>query len=530
MASFSTCKFLLLLLLFLLIFALGSQTCHGFGTFGFDIHHRFSDAVKEILPVDDLPETGSLEYYSALTHRDRFIRGRGLASNDNQSLTFVNGNTTFRISSLGFLHYANVSLGTPSLSYLVALDTGSDLFWVPCDCVSCVDELIFRSSGTVLKFNIYSPNTSTTSKSISCNSGLCENARGCSGTPNSCPYEVVYLSNGTSSAGYLVEDVLHLTTDNTHPEVVDARITFGCGQVQTGSFSDGAAPNGLFGLGMDKLSVPSVLSSADLIANSFSMCFGPDGIGRISFGDKGSTDQEETPFNIHQSHPTYNISMTQLIIGKDAININFSAIFDSGTSFTYLNDPAYTHLTKSFDAQVQDKRHQSDSQTPFDYCYDTSLDVTSITPSTNIAIPNVTLTMKGGSQFPVFKPIVLVSSQNMVYYCLGVVKSSDVNIIGQNFMTGYRVVFDREKLVLGWRKSNCYDVEESNTSLANTRNSTVVPPAIAVEPGSFTPEATRNTGIGANTSGASPPIWSGALFLSLFSCAFLFHLPSFPIL
>jgi len=32
------------------------------------------------------------------------------------------------------LHYANVSVGTPSLSFLVALDTGSDLFWLPCEC------------------------------------------------------------------------------------------------------------------------------------------------------------------------------------------------------------------------------------------------------------------------------------------------------------------------------------------------------------------------------------------------------------
>lgn len=36
------------------------------------------------------------------------------------------------------LHYANVSVGTPRTSYLVALDTGSDYLWLPCDCISCV--------------------------------------------------------------------------------------------------------------------------------------------------------------------------------------------------------------------------------------------------------------------------------------------------------------------------------------------------------------------------------------------------------
>lgn len=65
---------------------------------------------------------------------------------------------------------------------------------------------------------------------------------------------------------------------------------------------NGAAPNGLFGLGMDNISVPSTLASKGLAANSFSMCFGGDGIGRIVFGDKGtSSDQGETPFKLHQS-------------------------------------------------------------------------------------------------------------------------------------------------------------------------------------------------------------------------------------
>lgn len=64
--------------------------------------------------------------------------------------------------------------------------------------------------------------------------------------------------------------------------------------VQTGSFLRSAAPNGLFGLGMEKISVPSILSSKGLTSNSFSMCFGRDGFGRITFGHKGSSDQQET--------------------------------------------------------------------------------------------------------------------------------------------------------------------------------------------------------------------------------------------
>lgn len=74
-----------------------------------------------------------------------------------------------------------------------------------------------------------------------------------------------------------------------------------CGLVQEGSFLTGGAPNGLFGLGMSNISVPSTLAKEGLTANSFAMCFGPDGVGRISFGDKGSSGQGETPFNLNQT-------------------------------------------------------------------------------------------------------------------------------------------------------------------------------------------------------------------------------------
>ena len=49
------------------------------------------------------------------------------------------------------LYYANVSVGTPSLDFLVALDTGSDLFWLPCECSSCFTYLNTSNGGKVFK-------------------------------------------------------------------------------------------------------------------------------------------------------------------------------------------------------------------------------------------------------------------------------------------------------------------------------------------------------------------------------------------
>lgn len=70
---------------------------------------------------------------------------------------------------------------------------------------------------------------------------------------------------------------------------------------QTGDLLEKAAINGVFGLGMGSISVPSILASQGLAADSFSLCFVSDGGGRIVFGDKGTPDQNTTPFNLQQS-------------------------------------------------------------------------------------------------------------------------------------------------------------------------------------------------------------------------------------
>lgn len=75
-----------------------------------------------------------------------------------------------------------------------------------------------------------------------------------------------------------------------------------CGIIQTGSFLRSGGINGLLGLGMDSISVPSILASRGLVgSNSLAMCFGPNGLGRIEFGYNGSSDHRSTPFNLGPS-------------------------------------------------------------------------------------------------------------------------------------------------------------------------------------------------------------------------------------
>ncbi|KAL6839797.1 hypothetical protein ACP4OV_030485 [Aristida adscensionis] len=418
-----------------------------------EFHHRFSAPVRRwaeargrALP-GGWPAPGSAAYVAALAghdhHRALSAAGGG-GGGGSPPLTFAEGNATLKVSNLGFLHYALVTVGTPGQTFMVALDTGSDLFWLPCQCDGCTPPATAASGSATF----YIPGMSSTSKAVPCSSSFCVLQKECS-TTSQCPYKMVYVSAGTSSSGFLVEDVLYLSTEDGRSQILKAPIMLGCGQTQTGSFLDAAAPNGLFGLGIDEISVPSILAQKGLTSNSFSMCFGRDGIGRISFGDQGSSDQEETSLDINQQHPTYAITITGIAIGNNPIDLEFTTIFDTGTSFTYLADPAYTYITQNFHAQVQANRHAADTRIPFEYCYELS------SAEARISIPDISLKTVTGSLFPVIDPGQIISIQEHEYvYCLAIVKSVKLNIIGQNFMTGLRVVFDRERKILGWKRFN----------------------------------------------------------------------------
>lgn len=77
-----------------------------------------------------------------------------------------------------------------------------------------------------LKFDVYSPRKSSTSRKVPCSSNLCDLQTKCS-AGNSCPYSIEYLSDNTSSNGVLVEDVLYLATESGHSKITQAPITFG---------------------------------------------------------------------------------------------------------------------------------------------------------------------------------------------------------------------------------------------------------------------------------------------------------------
>ncbi|KAL2905928.1 Aspartyl protease family protein 1 [Bienertia sinuspersici] len=194
------CKLIhgVLVLVFLML-SLTCQNCDGSEALGFNIHHRLSDPVKAMFNDNDdqFPEKGTLDYYAAMVHRDRVLHRRRLAGETahNTSLAFAVGNFTVRIDGLGF-----------------------HLFWLPCDCEpdNCLTQLDEVSPDSVVDLNVYSLRTSSTGNQLTCTSPFCENSISCGS-----------ITTNTSSTGYLVEDVIHLSTNSNSSALLSPRIPFG---------------------------------------------------------------------------------------------------------------------------------------------------------------------------------------------------------------------------------------------------------------------------------------------------------------
>ncbi|KAK2375698.1 aspartic proteinase protein [Trifolium repens] len=470
-------------------------------TFSSRIIHRFSDEAKVHLAsrnnggakVQSWPKRNSSEYFRLLLNSDMNRQKMKLGSQYESFYPYEGSQTFFFGNDLEWLHYTWIDIGTPNVSFLVALDTGSDLLWVPCDCIECAPLSAAHYNVLDRDLNQYSSSLSSTSRHLPCSHQLCNQNSSCKGSKDPCPYIGKYASDDTSSSGFLIEDKLHLVSNNATKNSVQASVIFGCGRKQGGDFLEGAAPDGLLGLGTGSISVPSLLAKAGLIRNSFSICLNDNGSGRILFGNQGHvTQQRYTPFlPVNGKFVSYFVGVERFCVGSFCLKeTEVEALIDTGTSFTLLPKGVYDKVVVEFDKQVHATRINSQSY-PFEYCYNAS-------SQESFNIPPMKITFSKNQSFIIQNPIVSISQEDTAV-CLAVLQYGDDYVtIGQNFLMGYHMVFDRENLRFGWSRSNCQD------SMGDTSN--VTSPSKGGLPGSIPANQQQRT---PNSTHAVPPAVAG---------------------
>ncbi|XP_027149537.1 aspartic proteinase-like protein 1 isoform X2 [Coffea eugenioides] len=418
-----------------------------------------------------LPKLGSLEHMKVLLSSDLKRQKLKLGSQDRLLIPSQGSETFFYGNDMGWLHYTWIDIGTPNVSFLVALDAGSDLFWVPCRCIQCAPLSSSYYSMLDRDLSEYEPSRSSTSKPLSCSHQLCELGLNCQSPNGSCPYSVNYSEN-TSSSGLLFEDQLYLTSSGGGaPEgSIQAQVIIGCGSKQSGSDLDGSAPDGLLGLGPGKIAIPSLLARSGLVPHSFSYCFDNSYSGRMYFGDQGPATQRSTTFVPYKGeYSGYFIEVDDYCIGSFCLKQNgFQAQVDSGSSFTYLPSEDYKLFVAEFDKQMNATRSGIEK---FPYCYKAR-------SHGQPDVPSMKFKFALNQSFVIENPMFhIIDYQGDDLYCLGIQPlDGGIGIIGQNFMMGYRLVFDWENLKLGWSHSNCQDIRDSDrVHLTPSPNSAVNP-------------------------------------------------------
>lgn len=114
-------------------------------TFSSRLIHRFSDEAKAFMASrngggeisHEWPRFRSMDHYRMLARSDLERQKMKLGAKYSALFPLKGSETMSFGNDFGWLHYTWIDIGTPNVSFLVALDTESDLFWVPCDCIQC---------------------------------------------------------------------------------------------------------------------------------------------------------------------------------------------------------------------------------------------------------------------------------------------------------------------------------------------------------------------------------------------------------
>lgn len=381
------------------------------------------------------------------------------------------------------LYYAEIGLGTPSNSYYVQVDTGSDLLWV--DCTPCGD-CPTSSDLAGVKLRLYDPSSSSTHSNISCSSQTCANSQATISNSaclsDTCSYIIQY-GDGSTAMGYLVQD--EITYETGGNGTASAKVVFGCGFNQTGQSltSSGNAVDGIMGFGQASLSVVSQLAGGGYTANEFAHCLqGDTGEGGLFvIGDVQEPNIVYTPLVTKQAH--YNVNLQSISMNGANLNIppsafgtsnnnpNTGTIFDSGTTLAYIVDEAYD----AFLSQLQ-------NVAPVSVFYTQGVPCFQLSRSVSVSdFPNVTLTFEGTGSNTVnmnLGPTNYLLQQSNTQWCLAWGKASDsglngLSILGDIVLKNKLVVYDLANTRIGWVDYDC----QSTLNVSNGTASHVVDPS-----------------------------------------------------
>ncbi|CAH9091816.1 unnamed protein product [Cuscuta epithymum] len=349
-------------------------------------------------------------------------------------------------------YFVQVDVGHPSKPYFLDPDTGSDLTWLQCDapCVHC----------TRAHHPFYKPNNDL----VICKDPLCASLHPADykcDTLEQCDYEVEYADGG-SSLGVLLNDVFSFNL--TSGVAVKPHLALGCGYDQIHGPSRHPS-DGVLGLGKGKTGILSQLKNLGLVRNVVGHCLSSRGGGYLFLGDDvyDASRVTWTPMS-HDITNHYAPGPAELLFGSKSTGVkNLHVVFDSGSSFSYLNTQPYEALLYLLEKELRGKPlKEADDDPTLPLCWTGRKPFMSISEVKKY-FKSFSLSFAGGWKSKTLFEIppdsyLIISSKGNV--CMGVLNGTEAglqnfNIIGDVSMQDRLVIFDNEKSAIGWTRANC---------------------------------------------------------------------------
>ncbi|GFQ05485.1 aspartic proteinase cdr1 [Phtheirospermum japonicum] len=341
----------------------------------------------------------------------------------------------------GATFLVNISIGEPPIPQLLAMDTGSSLTWVQRPlCTGC----------SLASSAIYNPKSSSTCKTLSCDSNQCQSYVDSSNCPpeSQCTYSIRYLDESVSKGLVALEKFTFVTSTGGEWEVRD--LVFGFGLQSSGLLD---RLSGI--LGLQVLNKYSLVSRVD---NKFSYCIGSIrdphyAHNRLMLGEGAVIEGYSTPLRIWHGH--YVVSLEGISVGERELKINqqeldFNTVVDSGTTLTYLERSTFEQMRQEVMSLLDSHLLRvivNDNADRLCYRGDLGRDLG--------GFPMVTLRLAEGAEIYLDAESVFRRVADNVF-CMAVdVSVSEVNIIGVLAQQYYNIGFDLNAMRISFMSIEC---------------------------------------------------------------------------
>ncbi|XP_024019421.1 aspartyl protease family protein 2 [Morus notabilis] len=409
-----------------------------------------------------------------LLHRNPFASPSETLSSDSHRLSVllhrkaVKSPVVSGASTGSGQYFVDLRIGTPPQRLLLVADTGSDLVWLRCSaCKNCTNRspgsaFLARHSATFSPHHCYDPVCRLVPGPNPCNRTRIHSP---------CRYEYSY-ADGSTTSGFFSKETTTLRL-NSGRETKLKGLNFGCAFRTSGPSVSGGSFNGaqgVMGLGEGPISFSTQLGRR--FGNKFSYCLmdytiSPPPTSYLTIGAAQSDVVSKipkmafTPLITNPLSPTfYYIGIRSVSIGGRKLPIspsvwsvdelgNGGTVMDSGTTLTFLSEPAYRLVLAAFRRRVRFPS-PAESIPGFDLCVNVS-------GESRRGLPRLSFGLAGNSVFSPPPRNYFIEPAELVK-CLAIQPVSSeagFSVIGNLMQQGFLFEFDRDRSRLGFTRRGC---------------------------------------------------------------------------